>query len=343
MAPKKLIPTSLPDGIYIRLPEDVYHNDTALGSTDLRNLLKGPGTFWRRSKLNPKLRPWKTEATVMGSAIHKFLLEGREEFDRFYIRGPWGEDDDDLSASEKGQLTKAAKAKLLEGQELIPRDDYDFILDLHGVFQRDAELRDALSNSLNEVSIFYTRRGVRMKVRFDILKLYGFGDLKSIANEKERDIVRACSLDIKDKGYFIQVEHYLEGRSFLPKLAVEDKIFIADVHYKAAMKKATKPEAAAISKMIDFINKVAAQESFAAQLIFIPKPPNAPDAWATIFSRGHSWLVTARSLIEHALDTYEEALKRWPPEKGEQWYTPRPITEFPAEENYMPTDNVFSF
>lgn len=341
MAPKKLIPTTLADGVYIGLPEDAYHNDTALGSTDIRNLLHGPGTFWRRSKLNPRLRPWKTDATVMGSAIHKFLLEGRAEFDRLYVRGPWGEDDEDLTPSEKGQLTKQAKAKLLEHQELLPRDDYDFILELHGVFQRDPELNDALSNSLNEVSVFYTRRGIRMKARFDVLKLRGFGDLKSIANEKQRDIVRACSNDIRDNGYFIQVEHYLDGRAALAVLAQKDAIFISDVHYAKA-KKVKGADTAAIDKMVQFLFKVAAQQSYAAQLIFIPKPPNAPDAWATIFSPGHPWLVTARSLIEHALDTYEESLKRWP-DKSQQWYTPRPIIEFPAEENYMPNENVFSF
>src|ERR1700693_1904245 len=94
----------LPDGIYINLSNDAYHADSALGSTNERNLLKGANVYWARSPMNKKRKKEKrTEAKIVGSAIHKLLLEGREAFDAEYVRGPY-DGDSDLSSAEKSAL-----------------------------------------------------------------------------------------------------------------------------------------------------------------------------------------------------------------------------------------------
>lgn len=335
MAKIVISPTQLADGIYVGLPEVLYHNDTSLGSTDIRNLLKGPNEFWRHSKFNPKRKPWKTDATILGSAVHKFLLEGREAMDEFYVRGPYSSDDD-LTPGEKSALTKAAKAKLMEDQELLTADDYDFVLDLGNVFDRDPDLHGALEGGLSEVSVFWTRRGIRMKCRFDKLKLGGFGDIKTIANQMGDEIVGACFSDIHRRGYDYQMEHYLEGRHQLPKLVADGAIFIDRTHH-------SKLNVEPAKQAVDFLQTVAARPTFAAQIIFIPKPPNAADAFATVFSPGHERMISARGVIEHALDIYDESMKRWPIEKGGPWLPARKVRECPAEELPNWPRRIFSF
>jgi hypothetical protein len=307
--------TTLEDGVYVGLPETAYHETTALGSTDIRNLLKGPNEFC--------------------SAVHKFLLEGREALDEIYVRGPYS-GDDDLTPSEKSNLTKAAKAKLKEGQELLTGDEYEFVLDLGGVFDRDPELHGALHGGLSEVSVFWTRRGIRMKCRFDKLKLGGFGDLKTIANQMGDEIVGACFADIHRRLYDVQMEHYLEGRSQLPKLVSDGAIFIDRTHHSKIAAKAAK-------QTVEFLGAVAKQTEFAAQIIFIPKPPNATDAFSTVFSPKNERMISARGLIEHGLSIYDESMKRWPAEKGAPWLPARKVRECPSEELPNWPRRIFTF
>ena len=113
----------LPDGIYIGLDEDRYHADTALGSSNIRDLLKGSNQFWFKSWMNPLRKPSKeTPSKIMGKATHKLLLEGRKAFDAIYVRGPY-DDSFDGSPAEKSALTKAAKAKLLQIFEAVGLED----------------------------------------------------------------------------------------------------------------------------------------------------------------------------------------------------------------------------
>jgi len=335
MAKTNTSPTQLADGIYVGLPEAVYHNDMSLGSTDIRNLLKGPNEFWRHSKFNPKRKPWKTDATILGSAVHKFLLEGREAMDEIYVRGPYN-GDDDLTPGEKSALTKAAKAKLMEDQELLTADDYDFVLELASVFDRDPDLHGALEGGLSEVSVFWTRRGIRMKCRFDKLKLGGFGDLKTIANQMGDEIVGACYADIHRRLYDVQMEHYLEGRSHLPDLVSKGAIFIDQTHHSKLPVEPAK-------QTVDFLQTVAARKTFAAQIIFIPKPPNAADAFSTVFSPQNERMTSARGLIEHALNIYDQSMERWPVDKGLPWLPARKVTECPTEELPSYPRRIFTF
>jgi hypothetical protein len=106
--------TQLADGIYIGLSSESYHRDDALGSSNIRDLLKGPNLFWHKSAMNPKKpKEKKTPSLILGQATHRLLLDGFDLFSAEYVRGPYGPDDD-LTPPQKSELTKKAKAKLMQ-------------------------------------------------------------------------------------------------------------------------------------------------------------------------------------------------------------------------------------
>jgi hypothetical protein len=294
----------LPDGIYIGLSSEIYHQDPALGSSNIRDLLKGANLYWHKSAMNPKrVKDKQTPAKIVGTATHRLLLDGPELFKAEYVRGPYGPNDDDLSPADKSALTKDAKKKLLVGQELLTQEDYDFIVGCKSVLDADPELTGCLDNGLSEVSIFWTRPdGVRCKARLDKLKIKGIGDIKTIANEKERPLDQACLLDISTYRYDIPAEHYMEGRRQMAALFAERKVFIGD-------------EIASIDteqhiKLVDFLAQCVVQKTFAFQLVFIPKK-GAPDAWSCVLSPGNPILEGAARDIDMAIDVYKAAKEKY--------------------------------
>lgn len=298
----------LPDGIYIGLSSEVYHQDPALGSSNIRDLLKGANLYWHKSNMNPKKpKEKKTPAKILGTATHRLLLDGRGPFDAEYVRGPWGEEDEELTPAQKGALTKAAKAELMEGQELLPQDSYDFVLGCKQVLDNDPELAGCLDNGLSEVSVFWTRKdGVRCKARLDKLKIKGIGDIKTIANERERALEQACLLDISTYRYDIPAQHYMEGRQQMRALLLDKKVFVGDElqHLEAA-----EPDSADW-ELLSFLRECVDQRTFAFQLVFIPKK-GAPDAWSCVLSPGNPILEGARVDIETAISYYRMAKEKY--------------------------------
>lgn len=317
------------DGIYIGLPAEQYHADPALGSSGLRDLLKGPNLFWHKSRMNPRRPKDKdTPAKILGTATHTLLLDGKAAFEATYVRGPYGDEDEDLTSAEKSALTKAAKAKLMKGQELLAQADYDFVLGCKEVIDNDADLRGCLDGGLAEVSIFWTRGdGVRCKARHDMLKMRAIGDLKTIANERERPLDQACLLDINTYRYDIPAEHYMEGRRQMLALLEAGRLFAGS---EMAPLIGTGPAAKsrAQQETMAFLVKVCAHRLFAFQLVFIPKK-GAPDAWSCVLSPGNPILDNARNDIEIAIETYKRAMKDFGPDK--RWLPGHVVAELDIE------------
>ena len=315
---------SLPDGIYIGLPAERYHADTALGSSNIRELLNGANLYWHGSAMNPhRPKEKKTDALAVGDAVHKLLLEGRKAFDAVFVRGPYG-DDDDYSPAEKAALTKSAKSKLQEGQHLLAQADYDFVVDCKSILDTDPKLKGCLDNALTEVSIFWTRPdGVRVKVRHDALKLRGIGDIKTIANERRREMSLACRLDIATYRYDIPAQHYSNGRLQVATLLAEGNVFAGEECAKLDHKNN------ADAAVLEFLKKVAGQKQFGFQLVFIPKK-GAPDAWSCTLTPGNPIMVSADGDIEHAIAVFKGSLERFGHEK--RWIPDRDVNELDINE-----------
>jgi PDDEXK-like domain of unknown function (DUF3799) len=322
----------LPDGIYLGLDEATYHADPALGSSNLRNLIKGANIYWYDSPLNPNRQPDKiTDAKIFGKGMHKLLLEGSAPFQAIYVRRP--DDDEDASSADKTALTKAAKKNLQDHQFLLKGAEYDFIRAVKGIIDNDPELTGCLDNALTEVSTFWTRKdGTRLKSRTDVLKLRGYGDIKSIANERNHEMGQACRYAITQYRYDMQIEHYNEGRAQLARLLDKGAIYFATT----PASKLPAPIAEGPKRAIAFLEKIAAQDSFAAQLVFVPKLGNdnastkAPDAWSCVISPKNPGLKVARDDIETALMIYHDAMKKYGPDKP--WMPGRAVSELAWEE-----------
>lgn len=308
------------DGVYLGLPEDLYHADSALGSSNIRDLLKGANVFWFKSRMNPKRKTdKKTPAKIMGSAVHKLLLEGHGPFEALYVRGPY-DDDDDLTSAEKSALTKAAKNNLQENQELLPASGFDFVVGCKSILDTDPNLAGCLDNALTEVSIFWSRPdGVRVKARLDALKLRGIGDIKTIANERERELETACRLDITTYRYDIPAAHYGNGRRELGRLLDAGRVYswipgnsiiaAGDTHKR-------------------FLERCAKIPNFGFQLVFIPKQ-GAPDAWSCTLSPGNPLLDEANTDIEIAIERFKSAMIHFGPDA--RWTPRRTIGELYRE------------
>jgi hypothetical protein len=319
-APLRHHAPGLPDGVYLDLDETAYHADSALGPSDIRRLRKGYNLYWHYSAMNPKRPEDKTtESKILGSALHALLLEGDAKLKKFFVRRP--DDPKDATPPEKGQTTKAAKAKLLSHQELIHGDWWEFIHGVKSIIDEDEELRGCLDKGLSEVSVFWTRKdGVRCKARFDKLKLRGIGDIKSIANERERELGQACRLDIHTYRYDVQAAHYLEGRRQMVDLVKAGKV--------------SQPNGFDVPNNKDdvaklaFLDQVVAQKDFAFQFVFIPKT-GAPDAWSCVLSPGNPILSMAQVDIETAINAYSMALERF---GTKRWLPLRDVSELAVEE-----------
>jgi len=84
------------DGIYFRLPDEIYHAVPRLSGSGLQDLLISPATFWAGSWLNPEnaeaeLDEDATAAQILGKAYHCARLEP-ERFPTAFCRKPSKED-----------------------------------------------------------------------------------------------------------------------------------------------------------------------------------------------------------------------------------------------------------
>jgi len=194
----------------------------------------------------------------------------------------------------------------MEDQELLSQEDYDFVVGCKEVLDADPNLRGCLDNGLSEVSIFWTRKdGVRCKARHDKLKLRGIGDIKTIANERERPLDEACYLDFSTYRYDIPAAHYIEGRRQMAALFGAGKIYDGNGQVIGAEGEGTDAD-----KLLSFIAHCVREKNFGFQLVFIPKK-GAPDAWSTVLSPGNPILDSAARDIELAIELYKEAKAKY--------------------------------
>ena len=68
-------PEGIKEGIYFNLSNEEYHDDPAIGSTDIKKLLKSPTEYWYNSQLNPNRDLTKKQHLKFGSALHCYLME----------------------------------------------------------------------------------------------------------------------------------------------------------------------------------------------------------------------------------------------------------------------------
>lgn len=280
----------LPLGIHFDLNEEVYHRDPGLGSTDMRKLLINPSDYWYESPMNPRRpREHKTEAKIIGHAMHKLVFEGEVKFHELYMRG--ADHDDDMTRAEKAAATKAANAAAARyNKTAIPGEDYDRIRIAGKMISVNPKLATAFQGGASEVSVIWERDGVRRKARIDYLKARGLGDLKSIENFRGYPFKQACRYAISNYRYDIQAVHYMEARRYMPGMIAEGMIHGT---YDKALIKA-----------------VAETKQFGWQWVFFSKS-GAPITWSASLSPQNPMCQYAARDIDTAVKNYQTYLGRF--------------------------------
>ncbi len=275
-------------GVYFGLDEDAYHADPSLGSSDVRRLRNVPYDWWWHSRNNPFRPPAdkkpekqgvdRGDALTIGSAMHLFVLQGRDEFERRFVCRP----------HDVRRLTDKTAARIAPaGEHILWEDDYHRIMIAGSTLRNNPAMKNAFVDGYPEVSVFwigeFDGRMIPMKARFDYLKPRAVPDLKSIRNTRKIEFAEACRRAIGERRYDMQAAHYLEGRRHLPSL-----IDAGAVHGDCDD---------------DFLRRVSAAEDHAFVLVFF-QADDAPLSWGCILSPDNPLVETARAHIRQALANY---------------------------------------
>jgi hypothetical protein len=334
----------LEPGVYFDLDIDEYHADPALGSGNLRKLLRSGPDYWFESPMNPDRPENKvTPARIKGQAIHLIVLEGKQAFDGRFVCEPTGDDVlytvGDIKEwltehgvlfpkGQKPELVAQAKAVARElkvqvtiyddfkasaekdGKLILSHDEYSRAMITSAMITKNPELSPAFEGGASEVSVFWEGPGgVMMKCRFDYLKQRGISDLKSITNTLGIPFRTACRTAFARYRYDIQAEHYLAGRNMLAPLVREGRVFG--------------------DHDADWLKRVAAAKEFAMVYVFF-QAEGAPITWGFNISPSNPLLSAAARDVGRALDTYNEFLKRFG--RNEMWLLAEKPEELSVDE-----------
>lgn len=285
------------DGIWFGLSDAVYHADTALGSTGLKKLIGSAPDFWWGSWMNPANdENDDTEAKVFGRQLHQCVLEGEDKFKALHApRYHPGNRKEGIA--EIKEITAAGKVP-------VKFKDYAKILAASAFIKANKTLANAFEGGQPEVSVFWTVDDIRFKARFDYLKLNAITDLKSIANQNDKEFGKACRDAVASYDYIVSAEHYTEGRRQLKRLFDSGKVFG--------------------SVDMDWLAKVAANEVFAFVFVFWQKS-GAPISHGIKLSPGNPLFSYARSMITKATDNYRRFMAEFGTDAA--WVPSTPLEE----------------
>jgi len=121
-----MVSGNLEPGIYLKLDDEIYFSDTAVGSTDVKSLIKSPSIYWKESNFNPESKLFRKQSPHLdrGSAFHCLLFEPNKFFERYFV-SPGCQYD-----KEKKMIRRSDFEDMkLSIQELFRHDDIKNLLD----------------------------------------------------------------------------------------------------------------------------------------------------------------------------------------------------------------------
>jgi hypothetical protein len=244
-----------PPGIYFNMDEDEYRKAPALSSSGIRDLLISPLDYWSNSPSNPAYVDQKTDAMILGTAMHRRLLEP-ERFKAMYAAWPRPEDYPNavdggdalkalcgelglkksgkiadlceriLEANPDAQLWPVIKGDLIKrqaGRTLLKASDLEDIERAARFVFAHQSAAKALTGGYSEVSIFWIddETGVPLKARLDNLKVKVTVDVKSFSNPLGKPIAAAVAGSVANGRYDVQAVTYDAGVEAVKRLLRE--------------------------------------------------------------------------------------------------------------------------
>lgn len=188
---------------FIRMDNEEYHAHDALGSSDLRKLMRSP--LHLVGHVNPQVRP---PHFVFGSAVHAGYLEPTE-FTQSYREKP-------ADIDGKGPRTALYKDWMdnqPQGIDWLSKDDYDKALNCVQA-ANDHPITGKMfgGKPVIEGSLFFQLNGVECKVRPDLVAFKEDGSVDVLDLKTTNDASPAGFRSSVGKlGYHIQEWFYREG------------------------------------------------------------------------------------------------------------------------------------
>lgn len=316
-------------GVYFGMTDDAYHGLPYLSSTGMKNLLVSGMDFWARSWMNPYKEEdeEESEAKTIGKAYHKRILEGRAAFYEAYapvltVDDPEVlKDKEDLQAAlrERGLPVSGNKAELIN--RLLGADPFVKIYDqLHAEYAEEhlgktmigedtirkielaaqmiechAALKFFFVGGFPEVSVIWDdeQYGVRMKARFDYLKVNAVNDLKTFANVMNKPTEKAVYSAMAQNKYHIQATHYLHASDVAKRLVHAGHIHAATPKHMPSK---------------EWLDAFIASPEHNFNFVFQQKGP-APLAIGAVFDRRDGMYETGQLCIREAVDVYKRNME----------------------------------
>jgi PDDEXK-like domain of unknown function (DUF3799) len=293
-------------GVYFNLDEVSYHNDPALGSTDIKRLAIEPEDYWYNSAYNPVQQPFKqTPAMALGTAVHVAVLYGLDEFRRRYGR-----------CQHPGNVKAGMiERETMKENSMIPMlsTDYDRAIMAETFIRSRPSVANAFVNCATEVSIFWEKEIdgiiVRRKARVDSLKIRGFVDLKTHARNERHSFVSSCLGAIKERKYAVQAAAYLDAVPQIKASFKDGSIFGAH------------PDG--------LLELFCAQDIHAFTFVFWSSTGMAK-SWGCYLSPGNPQIIEGKSIVDAAIANFVDYYKEFGTEKA--WIRDEPLAEADPDE-----------
>lgn len=192
-------PISMPAGLYLDMPPELYYNTAAIGSSLLKYLADDytPEDFRVRSWMNLDKPPFDTKALRFGRAQHMLMLEPNL-FDTYYT------------------VKQGTKSSSVPG--CIGGGDFDTMRRMRDVMMSKPKIYSLITGGHAEVSLFWEHEsGAPMRARFDYLKAFTSVDLKFVEEISDRlvgDIVARFQYDTQGAHYHDGLAHYAKQQGF---------------------------------------------------------------------------------------------------------------------------------
>jgi hypothetical protein len=189
-------------GIDYAMPAEAYHAIDALGSTDIKRLLRSPAHF-RAGRDEPSL---PTDAMLLGTAIHLAVLEP-DAFAAQAVASPKFD-----RRTKDGKAAAAAFEAEHAGRMLLDPEDWDTVRRVADAVHAHAGARTLLTGGSPEVSLRWddAGTGAPCKARIDWLRAdNGIVDLKTTQDASPAGFAR----QIANFSMHHQAGHYQSGAS----------------------------------------------------------------------------------------------------------------------------------
>ena len=200
-------------GIHLDIPNSIYHGFDAVSNGYLKKLGEVPA--------KAKIPQPDTPAMLFGRAVHAYVLEGREAFDKEFCVAP--------KVDKRTTEGKAEWAEFVEcngGKDVVSEDDYYKIRDITDAVKRHPLAVRMLSEGISEVTAIWEDDGLLCKCRPDRIPDGNRGvilDLKTCSDASEVGFSRA----VANFGYYRQAAWYIDGVNKAGGKEVDAMAFIA--------------------------------------------------------------------------------------------------------------------